>query len=189
MHRAVFLDRDGTINEDVGYISDPAEFELIPGAVAAMNRLRAAGFRLPLVTNQAGVGRGLMSEGQLNRVLVAFQDLLRREGTSVDGVYYCPHDPKEGIGAYKTACDCRKPGHGMLTRAARDLGIDLTRSYMIGDHWTDAEAGLRAGCRVVLLRTGHGPQEIEKLNQAQSSRLDYIADDLSAAADWVLGQE
>lgn len=189
MNRAVFLDRDGTINEDVGYISDPASFELIPGSVAAMNRLRAAGFRLPLVTNQAGVGRGLMTEQQLNRILDAFQDLLRQEGTSVDGVYYCPHDPLQGLGAYKMECDCRKPGTAMLTRAARDLDIDLERSYMIGDHWSDAEAGLSAGCRVVLLRTGHGPQEIEKLSAAQRNRLDYIADDLSAAVDWVLEQE
>ena len=183
MNRAVYLDRDGTINEDVGYISDPDSFKLIPGAVAAMNRLRAAGFCLPLITNQAGVGKGLMTEEQLEHVLDAFQDLLRVEGTYVDGIYYCPHHPTEGIGAYKTECECRKPGTGMLTEAMRDHDIDLSRSYMIGDRWSDAEAGLRAGCRVVLLRTGHGLQEIATLTQERRSRVDYIADDLSAAAD------
>lgn len=189
MNRAVYLDRDGTINEDVGYISDPDSFKLIPGAVAAMNRLRAAGFCLPLITNQAGVGKGLMTEEQLEHVLDAFQDLLRVEGTYVDGIYYCPHHPTEGIGAYKTECECRKPGTGMLTEAMRDHDIDLSRSYMIGDRWSDAEAGLRAGCRVVLLRTGHGLQEIATLTQERRSRVDYIADDLSAAVDWVLAQE
>ena len=189
MNRAVFLDRDGTINEDVGYISDPDSFELIPGAIAAMQRLRAAGFCLPLITNQAGVGKGLMTEAQLVHVLDAFQVLLRAEGTYVDGMYYCPHHPIEGIGAYKTDCECRKPGTGMLTEAARDHDIDLRRSYMIGDHWSDAEAGLRAGCRVVLLRTGHGPQEIARLTSEQHRRVDYIADDLAEASDWVLAQE
>ena len=189
MNRAVFLDRDGTINEDVGYIADPRCFELIPGAVAAMNRLRAAGFCLPLITNQAGVGRGLMTEEQLIRVLDAFQELLRHEGTAVDGVYYCPHDPEQGVGTYLRTCECRKPGHALLTKAARDFALDLDRSYMIGDHWSDAEAGLRAGCRVVLLRTGHGPHEIEKLTGAQRNQVDYIADDLSDAANWVLEQD
>jgi D-glycero-D-manno-heptose 1,7-bisphosphate phosphatase len=189
MNRAVFLDRDGTINKDVGYIADPRCFELIPGAVTAMNRLRAAGFCLPLVTNQAGVGQGLMTEQQLIRVLEAFQELLRDKGTAVDGAYYCPHDPILGKGSYKRPCDCRKPGHALLTRAVSDLAIDLGRSYMVGDHWSDAEAGLRAGCRVVLLRTGHGPQEIEKLTEAQCSQVDHIADDLSDAADWILKQE
>ena len=189
MYQAVFLDRDGTINEDVGYIADPRCFELIPGAVTLMNRLRAGGFCLPLVTNQAGVGQGLMTELQLIRVLEACQELLRDEGTAVDGVYYCPHDPILGKGSYKRPCDCRKPGHALLTRAVSDLAIDLGRSYMVGDHWSDAEAGLRAGCRVVLLRTGHGPQEIEKLTEAQRSQVDHIADDLSNAADWILKQE
>ena len=189
MNRAVFLDRDGTINEDVGYISDPDSFELIPGATAAMNRLRAAGFCLPLITNQAGVGKGLMTEEQLEHVLEAFQDLLREEGTYVDGMYYCPHHPTEGIGAYRMDCECHKPGTGMLTDAARDHDVDLSRSYMIGDHWSDAEAGLRAGCRVVLVRTGHGPQEIARLTSEQHRRVDYIADDLAEASDWVLAQE
>ena len=186
--RAVFLDRDGTINEDVGHITDPGMFELIPGAVDAMNRLRGAGYLLPLITNQAGVGRGLMTGQQLNRVLDAFQELLSDAGTSVDGVYYCPHHPEEAIGAYKQACDCRKPAPGMLLRAAEELEIDTAQSYMIGDHWSDVEAGIAAGCRSILLRTGHGPQEIEKLTDTDLKRAAYVADDLADAAGWILAR-
>lgn len=190
MRRAVFLDRDGTINEDVGHITDPAMFKLIPGAVDAMNRLRDAGYVLPLITNQAGVGRGLMTEQQLNRVLDAFQDLLREAGASVDGVYYCPHHPEEAVGVYKRDCDCRKPGPRMLLTAAEDLGIDLSASYMVGDHWSDVEAGIAAGCRGILLsKTGHGPKEMEKLSKADLERAAFVADDLVGAVDWILGED
>ena len=186
MKKAVFLDRDGTINEDVGHITDPSLFEFIPGSIEAMNRLREAGFCLPLITNQAGVGRGLMTEHQLNRVLEAFQDLLKEEGTCLDGVYYCPHHPEEGKGIYKTDCECRKPGHGMFLQAAQDLDIDLAESYMIGDHWSDAQAGMAAGCQAILLRTGHGPQEIERVPEEQLSTLAFIAEDLTEAAAWII---
>ena len=186
MKRAVFLDRDGTINEDVGHITEPSQFELIPGSIAAMNRLGEAGFCLPMITNQAGVGRGLMTEHQLKRVLDAFQNLLKKEGTSLDGVYYCPHHPEEGKGVYKTDCECRKPGHAMFLQAASDLDIDLTRSYMIGDHWSDAQAGMAAGCQAILLRTGHGPQEIARVPEEQLSSLAFVADDLADAAAWIM---
>ena len=185
--KAVFLDRDGTINHDVGHITDPAQFELIPGSIDAMNRLRSAGYCLPLVTNQAGVGRGLMTEHQLNRVLNAFSGILEEEGTYLDGVYYCPHHPEEAIGHYKQDCECRKPGPALLQRASNDLEIDLTQSYMIGDHWSDAGAGIAAGCRAILLRTGHGPQELAKLSEEQRASVAYIADDLADAADFILG--
>jgi D-glycero-D-manno-heptose 1,7-bisphosphate phosphatase len=189
MGKAVFLDRDGTINEDVGHITDPALFELIPGSIDAMKKLRSAGFCLPLITNQAGVGRGLMTEHQLNRVLDAFQELLKNEGTYLDGVYYCPHHPEEAVGAYKQDCNCRKPGPAMLHRAAKDLDIDLEQSYMIGDHWSDAGAGIAAGCQSILLRTGHGSQEIEKLSDAQKESVALIADDLAEAVEWILDRE
>jgi D-glycero-D-manno-heptose 1,7-bisphosphate phosphatase len=189
MTKAVFLDRDGTINEDAGHITDPTLFELIAGSIEAMNKLRIAGFCLPLITNQAGVGRGLMTEHQLNRVLDAFQELLKEEGTHLDGVYYCPHHPEEAIGAYKQVCDCRKPGPEMLHRAAKDLDIDLEQSYVIGDHWSDATAGMAAGCQSILLRTGHGPQEIEKLSDQQKDSVAFIADNLSDAVGWILDRE
>jgi D-glycero-D-manno-heptose 1,7-bisphosphate phosphatase len=186
MKKAVFLDRDGTINHDVGHITDPDRFELILGAVSAMKRLRKAGYCLPLITNQAGVGRGLMTEPHLIRVLNSFEELLKEQGTFVDGVYYCPHHPEEAIGTYKQACACRKPGPEMLVRAAADLDIVLAESYMIGDHWSDAGAGLAAGCQTILLRTGHGPQELEKLSPEQKTSVAYIADDLTDAADFIL---
>ncbi|MBS13583.1 MAG: D-glycero-beta-D-manno-heptose-1,7-bisphosphate 7-phosphatase [Gemmatimonadetes bacterium] len=189
MKKAVFLDRDGTINEDVGHITDPQMFELIPGSIDAMNRLRVAGYILPLITNQAGVGRGLMTEQHLQTVLYAFVRLIEAAGTKVDGVYYCPHHPEEGIGVYKQECGCRKPAPGMLEKATEDLGIDLSVSYMVGDHWTDVLAGNAAGCRSILLRTGHGPREIAKLTEEELSVAAYIADDLAEAVDWILEQE
>jgi D-glycero-D-manno-heptose 1,7-bisphosphate phosphatase len=170
----------------VGHVTDPSMIELIPGSIDAMNRLRCAGFCLPLITNQAGVGRGLMTEHHLNRVLDSFQEMLRKEGTFLDGVYYCPHHPEEATGQYKQVCDCRKPGAAMLHRAAIDLGIDLSQSYMIGDHWSDAGAGIAAGCKAILLRTGHGPQELEKLSEDQLASVAYVASDLADAADYIL---
>jgi D-glycero-D-manno-heptose 1,7-bisphosphate phosphatase len=188
MKRAVFLDRDGTINEDVGHITDPDRFELIPGATDAIRRLKDAGYFLVLATNQAGVARGLMTEPQLLRVLGAFEDLLEREGVRLDGIRYCPHHPEEGIGSYKQDCDCRKPGPGQLLSAAEEHDIDLASSFMIGDHYSDVEAGIAAGCRSVMLLTGHGQQEIEKLDAAQKERTDYVARDLAEAADWIVVQ-
>lgn len=189
MKRAVFLDRDGTVNHDVGHIIDPSLFDLIPGSIDAMNRLRGAGYCLPLVTNQAGVGRGLMTEHQLNRVLKAFEQILDEEGTFLDGVYYCPHHPEEAMGHYKQNCDCRKPGPALLQRAAHDLSIDLSLSYMVGDHSSDAGAGIAAGCKAILLRTGHGPQELAKLSEEQKDSIAYIADDLADAADFILSTD
>jgi D-glycero-D-manno-heptose 1,7-bisphosphate phosphatase len=189
LSRAAFLDRDGTINEDVGHIIDPGMFQLIPEAVDAMKDLREAGFILPLITNQAGVAHGLMTEQHLKKVLTRFESILKEEGTYLDGVYYCPHHPEEGIGAYKRECDCRKPGSEMLTRAADNLGINLSVSYMIGDHWTDVQAGIAAGCKAIMLRTGHGPQEIAKLSEDELSKAAFVAEDLRQAADWILDQE
>jgi D-glycero-D-manno-heptose 1,7-bisphosphate phosphatase len=130
-----------------------------------------------------------MTEHQLNRVLDAFQDLLKDEGTHLDGIYYCPHHPEEAMGAYKQNCECRKPGPAMLYRAAKELGLNLAESYMIGDHWSDAGAGMAAGCQSILLRTGHGSQEIERLSKEQKKSVAFVAKDLAGAVDWILTQE
>jgi len=153
-----------------------------------MNDLRAAGYLLPLITNQAGVGRGLMTEPHLRRVLDAFEELIGEAGTHLDGVYYCPHHPTEANGVYKQDCACRKPEPGMLIQAAKDLDIDVTRSFMVGDHWSDVLAGIAAGCRSVLLRKGHGPKEIEKLTDDELAKASYVAEDLGDATRWILSQ-
>ncbi len=144
---AIFLDRDGTVIEDVGYLSDPDQVRLLPGALSALRRLRQAGFALVLVSNQSGVGRGFVTEAQAQTVHERMVQILGNGGVLLDGAYYCPHSPDEG-------CSCRKPSPEMVQRAAIDLDIDLERSFLIGDQFRDLEAGRRAGCRTFGLGDG-----------------------------------
>jgi histidinol-phosphate phosphatase family protein len=144
---AVFLDRDGTLMEDTGYPSDPGQVRVLPGVPAGLRRLRAAGYRLVLATNQSGIARGLLSEDGFSRVTAALE---RASGCLFDGVYHCPHGPD-------SKCSCRKPAPGMLLAAARDLDLDLARSFSVGDRGRDAEAGRAAGARSVLLGAGPAP--------------------------------
>ena len=157
--RAVFLDRDGTINVERDYLYRPEEFTFIPGAPEAIRMLREAGYLVVVVTNQSGIARGYYDEAALHRIHRHMDDLLARAGTSVDAYYYCPHHPDGTVDSYRSVCDCRKPLPGMLLQAARDLGIDLAASYIIGDKQADVTAGLRAGCRPLLVKTGYGGAE------------------------------
>lgn len=134
------MDRDGTLIRDVVYPADPEAVELLPGAVAGLHTLRDMGFALVVVSNQSGVGRGLIRNDQAAAVHERVVELLQREGLRLDGWYYCPHAPEEG-------CDCRKPSPGLITRASADLGIDPTRSYVIGDKESDMELARRVGSR------------------------------------------
>jgi D-glycero-D-manno-heptose 1,7-bisphosphate phosphatase len=152
---AVFLDRDGTLIEEVHYLAAPKQVRLIPGAADAVRKLNDAGVLVVVVTNQAGVARGYFPESRVAEVHARLSELLAAHGARIDAYFYCPHHP-EGAGAYRVACECRKPKPGMLLTAARELDIDLARSWMIGDKPCDAEAGTAAGCRTLLLRTGHG---------------------------------
>lgn len=153
---AVFLDRDGTIIEDAGYIGDPDAVRLLPGAVEALRRLADAGFRLVLASNQSGVARGIFDEGALARVHARLEEMLAAEDVHLDAAYYCPYlaGPEAVVEKYRRDSELRKPRPGMLLQAARDLELDLSRSWMIGDHERDAVAGWRAGCRTILLRAG-----------------------------------
>jgi D-glycero-D-manno-heptose 1,7-bisphosphate phosphatase len=153
---AVFLDRDGTLIEEVHYLSAPEQVRPIPGAADAVRQLNAAGVLVVVVTNQAGVARGYFPERRVAEAHERLSALLAEAGARVDAYFYCPHHPTEGVGAYRAECACRKPKPGMLLTAARELDIDLGRSWMIGDKPDDAEAGLAAGCRTILVRTGHG---------------------------------
>lgn len=153
---AVFLDRDGTIIEEVHYLSSPEQVRLIPGAADAVRRFNNAGVLVVVVTNQAGVARGYFPESRVSEVHAHLSALLAERGAHIDAYYHCPHHPTEGVGEYRVACDCRKPKPGLLLTAARELDIDLSRSWMIGDKPCDAEAGAAAGCRTMLVRTGHG---------------------------------
>ena len=142
--RAVFLDRDGTLIDDVGYISDPEDVRLVPGAADALRALRDAGFRLVVVSNQSGLGRGLITQERADAVHQRLVQELERAGAQIDAAYYCPHTPEEG-------CDCRKPLPGLLLDAARELGLDLERSFMVGNSDVDVAAGEAAGARAILL--------------------------------------
>lgn len=145
--RAVFLDRDGTLIDDIGYISDPEDVRLVPGAADALRGLRDAGFRLVVVSNQSGLGRGLITQEQADAVHHRFVEELGRAGARIDGAFYCPHAPEDG-------CACRKPLPGLLLDAARGLGLDLGRSFMVGNSDVDRAAGEAAGARAILLADG-----------------------------------
>ena len=145
--RALFLDRDGTLIEDVPYLSDPDGVRLLPGVAASLRALKRHGFDLVLTSNQSGIGRGLISDAAAKAVHRRFVELLASEDVELDGVFYCPHSPADG-------CDCRKPNPGLILAAAAALNLRLADSFMIGNAWSDVEAGVRAGCRTVYLGDG-----------------------------------
>jgi D-glycero-D-manno-heptose 1,7-bisphosphate phosphatase len=167
--RAVFLDRDGTLIEDVGYPRDPEAVRLVDGAADALEALRRAGFALVVVSNQSGIGRGLISRAEADAVHRRFVGELSALGVEPDDVRYCPHAPDEG-------CMCRKPQAGLLLDSARELELDLGRSFMVGDKPIDVEAGRRAGCRTIVLGGGDG------------DGADYVAAGWPDAVEYVLGR-
>ena len=161
--RAIFLDRDGTINKYVGFLRDINEFELLPGAAKAIKKINASGYLAIVVTNQPVIARGEVTLEQLQEIHNKMETLLGQEGAYLDGIYFCPHHPDKGfegeISELKIDCDCRKPKPGMLLRAARDFNIDLTQSWMVGDGKNDIKAGQNAGCHTVLIGTEDFGQE------------------------------
>jgi D-glycero-D-manno-heptose 1,7-bisphosphate phosphatase len=182
LKKAVFLDRDGTINEEKDYLFRPEEFAIIPGAPEAIARLKNAGFLVIVVTNQSGVARGYFEIDDVRRLHEHLQQQLAMAGTAIDDFYFCPHHPEYGVGKFKVDCDCRKGRPGMLLRAAVEHGIDLARSYMVGDKLADVEAGRAAGCRPILVLTGYGRSEAGKLADGEVP----VVADLPAAADYII---
>lgn len=178
--RAVFLDRDGTINVEKDYLYRPEEFEFIPGAVDAVRLLKQHGYVVVVVTNQSGIARGYYTEDDLTVLHNHIDRLLAAEGVSVDAWYYCPHHA-EGKGEYAVDCSCRKPLPGMLLKAADEHGIDLSSSWMVGDKLVDVEAGVAAGCRSVLVRTGYGAQLSGQLPEGA-----FCTDDINRAAELIV---
>jgi D-glycero-D-manno-heptose 1,7-bisphosphate phosphatase len=155
VNRAIFLDKDGTLVEDVAYNVDPALIRLTRGATEGLRTLQARSYRLLIVSNQSGVARGCFAEGALQAVERRLAELLAAAGVRLDGFYYCPHHPDGTVLDYAVECDCRKPAPGLLLRAAQDHQVDLTRSWLVGDILDDVEAGRRAGCRTILLNNGN----------------------------------
>lgn len=170
MRKTVFLDRDGTINVEVNYLYRPEDLVLLPGVPEAVRLLNEAGFRVAVVTNQAGVARGYYGEEDVMRLHDYLNRLLERQGAHIDAFYYCPHHPEHGIGKYKTDCRCRKPGTGMFEAADRDCPVDRARSFMVGDKLIDTLAGHNFGLRSILVGTGYG-EEIRRKEEAMGEVL------------------
>jgi D-glycero-D-manno-heptose 1,7-bisphosphate phosphatase len=171
-HRAVFLDRDGTLIHDVGYPNDPNAVSLIPGAAAALARLQEQGFRLIVVSNQSGIGRGMVTREQARRVHEELAAQLAKSNVQLDSAYYCPHAPEDG-------CTCRKPSPNLLLRASEELHLDLRQSFMVGDKLSDVEAGLAAGCRTIFFRAG--------VNSEAPALADFVAANWSEATQYING--
>ena len=178
---AVFLDRDGTINEEKEYLWRIEDFAFIDGVPAAIRRLKEAGFRVIVVTNQSGVARGYYDLAAVDNLHRHLQAELARHGTAVDAFYVCPHHPDHGIGELRRDCDCRKGAPGLLLQAAAEHALDLSRSYMVGDKAADLEAGRRAGCTSLLVLTGYGRETAATLIDDAVVR----CADLAAAAAWI----
>jgi D-glycero-D-manno-heptose 1,7-bisphosphate phosphatase len=177
--RAVFLDRDGVLNYNRrDHIKTPEEYLPIPGAAGAVARLKRRGWFVVVVSNQSGLARGLFDEEALAAIMAKMQSILAAAGAGADALYFCPHAPGAG-------CDCRKPAPGMLLRAAREHGLDLGGSYLVGDKASDIECGRAAGLRTVLVETGLP----EDRPDPAASRPDYRAQDLSCAVAWILQEE
>jgi len=150
-HKAVFLDRDDTIIKDPGYINNPDQVNLVDGAVEALGELKALGYKLIIVSNQSGVARGIVTEDVLNEIHNRLKQLLSEKGVSLDAIYYCPYHPEGAVKKYRRESDLRKPNPGMILKAAKDIDIELSKSWVIGDRSRDIEAGFRAGCKTILI--------------------------------------
>jgi len=180
---AVFLDRDGVVIEESHYLGDVTRVRLVPGAGEAIAALNRAGWVVVIVTNQSGVARGLFTVESVGEVHSHLSESLRGYGARIDDYRFCPHHPEAELAEYRVDCECRKPKAGMLLSAARELGVDPARSWMIGDRVTDLEAGATAGCRTALVRTGYGAQVNAAELDREALRLDLIAADLSDAVE------
>jgi D-glycero-D-manno-heptose 1,7-bisphosphate phosphatase len=175
MNKAVFLDRDGVITEDPPHYAHRLDqLCLIPGSAQAIQRLNAHNFRVIVISNQSGVARGYYREEDVEIFNDGMKSLLAKEGAHVDANYYCPHHPDAIIERYKIDCDCRKPKPGMIRTAVQNHSLDIQNSFVVGDKWSDIEAGSAAGCKTVLVLTGHGKGEFDKEHRSA----DYIATDL-----------
>lgn len=184
--RAVFLDRDGTLNRDVGYPADWSQVHLYPFAVDAVRRVREAGLAAVVVTNQEGVGRGFFGRAEVERLHVEFAAAFARAGAPIDAFYYCPHATPDVAGG--PGCACAKPAPGLGLRAAAELGLELAGSYMVGDKASDILFGRAIGAVPILVLTGYGPRALAELER-RGLRPDAVAGDLAAAVDWILERE
>lgn len=185
---AVFVDRDGTLTREGEWIRNPEALELVPGAGEAVRALHQGGFLVVLYSNQSAVARGMIDERELARIHAGLQALLAQDGDRLDALYSCPHHPTEGVGRYRRVCECRKPKPGLILRARAELGLDLARSWCIGDMERDLAAGAAAGVRGILVATGKGATERARMLTEGRAPDVYVAD-ITAAARHVLAEQ
>lgn len=186
MDIAVFMDRDGTISEEIGYLKYPSDLKLLPEALDAIRLINKSQLKAVVITNQSGVARGYLSEEMLEEIHLKLKELLQEKGAYLDGIYYCPHHPEIGPPKYRKKCNCRKPSIGMLKLASRELKIDLSHSYIVGDKLTDIEPAHKIGAKGILVLTGYGKEELESINESTNKQPDYIAKDMLEAVNWIL---
>lgn len=175
----IFLDRDGTLNEDPGYLRSASELRLLPGVGASLARLKSAGARLVVVTNQSGVARGLLTLKDLEAIHARLEGLLEQCDAGLDAIYFCPHHPDDG-------CRCRKPATGMIDRARSELQVDLRKAYVIGDHARDIQLAKAVGARSILVTSGAVDDQALNMLRAASAVPDIIAPSMVEAAEWIL---
>jgi D-glycero-D-manno-heptose 1,7-bisphosphate phosphatase len=186
---AVFLDRDGTINEEVGYLDSLDKLKIIPAAYEAIKLINFSGMKTVVISNQAGVARGFFTEEFVNIVNNTLLADLQKKGAIIDKFYFCPHHPADGKGIYLQNCNCRKPAPGMLLQAAQELNIDLTNSYFVGDRFIDMETAKKVGATGILVRTGYGADLLQDDGPDKAtpeSKPDFIAADILEAVQWIL---
>ena len=175
--RVAFLDRDGTIIEDKIFLKTPEEIEFFPGSVEAIKILRKLGYKIVVISNQSGIGRGILTEEMVKKVNDCFMRILKENDAPVDALYFCPHHPDDH-------CRCRKPETGMIEKAVTELSLDSKNSVVIGDHLVDIKLGKNIGAKTILVLTGHGKNELEELKDTNIEP-DFVANDLLEAVDWV----
>ena len=180
----VFVDRDGTLIEEVGYLDRVDRLTLYPWTTDAVRALNRAGLKVVLVSNQSGVARGFFEETVVHDIHARMAEMLSAGGARIDAYYYCPHHPDGKVPTYARACDCRKPKRGLVDRAAQELGIDPAHSFVVGDRWLDVGLARTVGGRGILVRTGYGARE--EAHPAENLSADAIVDNFAGAASWIL---
>jgi D,D-heptose 1,7-bisphosphate phosphatase len=180
--KAIFVDRDGTINVDVHYLDNPDNFEMYPGVQIGMKKLQEHGFKIIVITNQSGIGRGYLTEEQLSDVHEKMKQEFQKVGVTLDGIYYCPHHPED-------KCNCRKPNTGLFEKSLPEHNINVEKSYMLGNSIIDIEAGKRIGVKTVLIPEPHVREDFLSKKPEWAYHPDYIADDFLNAVEWILKRE
>ncbi len=189
MRRAIFIDRDGTISEEVGYVNHVSRYKLMERTAAAVKMINESDYLAVVVTNQAGVARGYFKEDMITRVHERMEQLLAAEGARFDKIYYCPHHPDVGEPPYRKSCDCRKPKTGMIDQAKEELGIDVSNSFVIGDKFSDVAFAHKVGAKGILVLTGYGRGEYEYADDQLKAKPDHIAEDLYDAVEWIMKEQ